>query len=162
MDGKALFIVDVQEGGMTSELRRLAASIETLQERYCSIFVFRFVNVPASPWDKWLNWRRFREDKETALAFKPVQGAYLYDKGTYTCLSPDVLNKLEKDRVSEVHIAGLRTENCVLKTAVDLFETNKFRPVILARYCGSPHRNLHDAALDILEKFIGKDQIVYD
>lgn len=163
MEHTALFIIDLQEGQLVETLKPLVRRIEALQSRYAHLAVFSLINEPDSPWVRWLHWTRFQKGSpESKLAFAPLKHAVFFEKRRYSCLHPDVLEWLKTNNIRDVHLCGVRTENCVLKTAVDLFETNQFRPVILADYCGSVHTDLHDAALKIIEKFIGKDQIIYD
>lgn len=68
---------------------------------------------------------------------------------------------LMKNDVKEVYIAGIDTDCCVLKTAIDIFERN-IRPIVLIDYCASNGGDeSHRSAIRVLERTIGKKQIVY-
>ncbi|MDD3370684.1 MAG: cysteine hydrolase, partial [Alphaproteobacteria bacterium] len=96
----------------------------------------------------------------TELAFDPAPHAEVYTKGVYSCLSEAFLQRLTQLGVKEVHLCGMDTNCCVLKTAVDLFERG-FRPVLLSKFCASHSGDAyHDMALKLLEKLIGPGQIV--
>ena len=47
----------------------------------------------------------------------------------------------------------------MLKTAVDLFEDGRFKPVVLSRYCASHQDNMHMKGLDVIGRLIGKHNI---
>ena len=163
MKNRALFIIDVQKGQIRPEQGELIAGVESLQDEFDLIAVFSILNPEGSPWRRWIKWGRFGpDDPGRELAFTPAPHAMLFDKPQYSALLPEVQGWLDENAVDEVHLCGVRTENCILATAVDLFQGGKMRPVVRASYCGSPYPELHDAGLKILEKFIGKDQIVYD
>jgi nicotinamidase-related amidase len=75
-------------------------------------------------------------------------------------MTPEFLNYVQTHGINRIYIAGIDTDNCVLKCAVDLFEAG-FVPVILADCCMS-HAGIeaHQAALKILPRFIGPAQII--
>ena len=106
---------------------------------------------------KLIGWERFAPDSEDVeLAFTPRKDAHLFDKSTYTCLTDDVLALLQDSAVGEVHVCGFATDNCVLKTAVDVFEAGII-PTVLAAACAS-HGGIeaHEAGLMLLKRFIGE------
>lgn len=146
---------------MNDHTRDLPARVEAVQSQYASVFVFRFVNLPGSPHREILKWDRFGpESEDTDLAFTPAPTAEVFFKGSYSCLSEDVVSRLCQLRVSEVHLCGMDTNACVLKTAVDLFEQG-FQPIVLSAACASHSgKEYHEAGLKLLAKFIGPDQVV--
>lgn len=53
-------------------------------------------------------------------------------------------------------MAGIDTDCCVMKTALDLFEIG-IKPIVLSHYCASTGgNNIHLAALDMLKRNIGE------
>jgi nicotinamidase-related amidase len=155
-----LFIIDVQHGFLNAHTAHVPALAEPLQARYAQVFVTRFVNPPGSPYRRIMGWRRFAPGSDdTGLAVRPAPHASVLDKSVYTCLAPALLEALRADNVEEVHLAGIATDNCVLKTAVDLFEAG-IRPVVLGWACASHAGPEHHAAgLMLLRRFIGAAQI---
>ena len=82
------------------------------------------------------------------------------DKQVYTCVTPAFLADLRDNGIEEVAICGIDTDACVSACAVDLFE-NGIRPVLLSDACAShAGAEYHEAALRILARLIGKNQIV--
>ena len=54
-------------------------------------------------------------------------------------------------------LAGMNTDSCVLKIAVDLFE-NGIIPIVLSNYCASNNgKESHEADLKCLSKFVEKN-----
>lgn len=161
MPNTALLIIDVQVGFVNDATRHIVPRIEALQKQYTHVYATRFINAEGSPYRKLLDWHRFYDSSaDVPLAFDPVDHAVIIDKNIYTCVDDAFLNDLRSKGVEEVAICGIDTDACVSACAVDLFE-NGFRPVLLAEACAShAGAEYHEAALRILTRLIGKDQIV--
>jgi len=156
-----LFIVDVQRGFLNRSTAHVPARVAALQDEYENILVTRFVNPPGSMHRRLIGWERFAPDSEdTALAFVPRRGVRSVEKSTYTCLVPEVESWLRAIGSSRVFLCGIATDNCVLKTAVDLFERD-IEPLVLVDACGSHGGpECHEAGLMLLRRFIGAGQLV--
>ena len=144
---KALLIIDVQKSSVTRT--DIASRIEKLQYDYDVVYVSRFTNLN-SPLLPLLNWSGYEDE---ALAFKPKKEAIIYTKTGYTSFLPEM-----KD-FDEIHICGFDTDACVYKTAMDLAELG-IRPVILKDYCFSANQEFHDIGIALLERNIGKSNII--
>ena len=145
---KALLIIDVQVSAVTKP--DLTAKIEDLQQKYDTVFVSIFKQkqsfLPRILAENWVGY-----DDET-LAFKPKEGAVVFEKGTYSSFLPEMKN------FDEIHLCGFDTDACVYKTALDLIEAN-VRPIVLKDYCFSENETYHQAGLKLLERNIGKQNI---
>ena len=159
-DNSALLIVDVQAGFVNDATKHIVSAVEALQSRYDRVYATRFINAQDSPHRNWIDWHRFGEDSpEIELAFSVGDDTVVVDKNTYTCVDDEFLSDLRKHKIEEVHICGIDTDACVLKSAVDLFEAG-IRPVVLANACAShAGQEFHEYALRILRRLIGKAQI---
>ena len=160
MAQQALLIIDVQRGFVTDATRHVVAAAEALQPRYQHVYATRFINPDESPFRRWLDWHRFSEDSpEIELALSLRSDAIVLDKHTYTAVTEQLLSDLQRNGISEVHICGIDTDGCVLKTAVDLFEAG-IRPLVLARSCASTAGpDFHEYGLRALARMIGAPQI---
>ena len=156
-----LILVDVQAGFVNAWTRAMPDRARRLQEQYGRVVATRFVNPEGSMHRRLLGWPRFApQSAEVDLAFAPAAHVRVIDKTAYTCLVPAVRALIEAEGIDEVHLAGIATDGCVLKTAVDLFEAG-IRPVVLAGACashGGP--DCHAAGLMLLRRFIGRAQVV--
>lgn len=156
-----LLIIDVQKGFINDWTAHIPAAVEALGPRYAPVFVTRFINPEGSAYRRLIHWERFAPGSEdTALAFTPPPGASVIEKSAYTCVDAYFRARLEAVDATEVHLAGIATDNCVLKCAVDLFEAG-YRPVVLAAACAShAGPDYHDWGLRILRRLIGVEQVI--
>ena len=158
-----LLIIDVQKGFITESTAHIPSIVETLAAQYQQVFATRFINPHDSAYRRLIHWERFAPGSEdTQLAFTPPPGTALIEKFTYSCIDAGFRARLEMMDAREVHLCGIATDNCVLKCAVDLFETG-YRPVVLAAACAShAGTDYHDWGLRILRRLIGSEQVVDD
>ena len=161
MVASCLFVIDVQKGFINDHTRHLPERIEALQATFGHVLATRFLNPEGSFHRGLIHWDRFAPGSEEAeLAIVPKDGAVRIDKTTYTCLVPEVRAWLVKNKITKVFLCGIATDNCVLKTAVDLFE-EKIIPVILSDCCGSHGGpDCHAAGLLLARRFIGTGQVI--
>ena len=85
---------------------------------------------------------------------------YVTEKSLYSACTDQGVELLNQLGVTEAYIAGIDTDCCVLKTALDLFERG-IRPIVLTHFCasnGGPES--HAAAITVLERNIGEPQII--
>ena len=157
----ALLIVDVQVGFVNDATRHILSKVEALQKQYAHVYATRFINAEGSPYRRLLDWHRFYDSSlDVPLAFEPVDGVVVIDKHIYTCVDDAFLEDLRSKGIEEVAICGIDTDACVSACAVDLFE-NGIRPILLSEACAShAGAEYHEAAIRILARLIGKDQIV--
>lgn len=160
MAAPGLLIVDVQQGFINAATRHVPPRVAALQDEYDRVYVTQFVNPADSPYRRWIDWQRFAPGSaDVQLAFSPRDDAVVIEKPIYSCVTPTFLDRLRNDRVDEVHLCGIATDNCVLTCAVDLFEAG-VRPVVLADFCASHGgADFHTWGLAILERLIGKAQV---
>ncbi len=155
-----LLVIDVQAGFINQWTRHIPEAVQSLQDRFETVFASRFENPPDSPFRKWKGLARFAPGMpETALAFAPCADAHVFAKSGYSAASDEII-VAAKEADSPVHLCGIATDNCVLATAIDLFEQG-VRPIVIADLCashGGPE--YHEAGLLLLKRLLGEAQIV--
>lgn len=155
---RLLLIVDCQNGFVSDCTRHVLDRIVQLLKGnlYNHVAFTRFLNYPDSPWIRNLQWHRLMDGNETALAPELSTWAeVVFNKNTYTAVNDSFLQFLKDRQINQVDIAGIDTDCCVLKTAVDLFEAG-VKPRVLAHYCASNGGEVsHQAALTVLSRLIG-------
>lgn len=158
---RALLIIDVQNGFVTEHSQHVVPAVEALCQRadYQFVAASQHINHPKSALWNWLSWQKCRrEDKhDIALAFTPLEHVYVYEKDTYSALTPKLCDEFKKRGITHVDICGIDTEACVLATALALFDQGMFKPSILPHACGS-HAcpQTHTQAVQIIETLVGK------
>lgn len=160
-----LIVVDVQNGFLNEFTMPVVPAITHLLDTVAfqhRVFT-RFHNTPASNYEKLMNWTRFRSLQDTAIPKGLAEYAsVIIDKDIYTSCVPEFLTFLQVHSISRCFVCGIDTDVCVLKTAVDLFEA-QYEPYVLADLCASHGgHKFHQAALEILPRLIGRNQIVTD
>ncbi len=127
------------------------------------ILFTRFVNSPDSPYHRILNWHECQEGPDTELAPGLVEQAdptRIFVKQGHTGLPEGLKSQLKEDGVTRVAVAGIDTDMCVLKTAMDLFDLS-IEPIVLVDCCAST-AGLQAApcpGLAILSRNIGAQQL---
>lgn len=160
---KALIIIDLQKGFInkfTQKLpRRIRNFIKRYVEDYALVLFTQFKNHSGSNFVKNLNYRRFMESKQNGLVgeikeFTSKENVFVKD--TYgSFVDNGVSNILRKNKIGEVDLAGIDTENCVLTFARDAFDRG-YKVNVLKQLCASHSSpRLHRAALEIIKYNIG-------
>ena len=97
---------------------------------------------------------------EAELAVAPRPDAEIAVKHGYSAATEALLASLRTAGAREVALSGIATDNCVLMTAVGLFEAG-VRPLVLADYCAShAGAEYHRAGLMLIERLVGEGQVV--
>ncbi|MGE0651600.1 MAG: cysteine hydrolase family protein [Alphaproteobacteria bacterium] len=155
-----LIIIDVQRGFINPATAHVPARVEALQGRYGTIVATRFVNPEGSAHRRLIGWARFAPGSDdTALAFTARADARIVEKHVYSCLTDEVRSLINAAGAGEVHLCGIATDNCVLASAIALFEAG-YTPVVLGDACAShAGSDCHDWGLRILRRLIGAKQV---
>lgn len=89
-----------------------------------------------------------------------TSGYLVIVKRSYTAYTNEIRKYIKNNNVGEVYLCGIDTDQCVLKTAVDMFEDN-INVKVLSEYSMSHSgKNYHEYALKMLKKFIEKDNVL--
>ena len=159
-----LLVVDVQWGFINEFTQHIPARVSRLIETgdYAPVLFTRFVNSPASPYQRLLGWHGCTTPGETALVEELAR--FADDERVFTKLGkagmPDELSaRLCAERVRQISVVGIDTDMCLLKTAMDIFDLG-IEPIILVDCCASTAGlQAHLAGLAILSRNIGPHQL---
>lgn len=162
---KCLLVIDVQNGFVSSRTAAVVPQIEQLMEKFKDELIIstQFVNLDDSGFTRIMHWKRLKQSPEIDLIEGVAKrSTYTIVKTTYTACNTEIMKLLHDNQIEEAYIAGIDTDCCVLKTAIDLFELG-IRPIVLTKYCASNGgESSHLAAIKVLERTIGRDQIKSD
>ena len=134
--------------------------IEKEGRKYDLILFTQYKNHPKSNFVKQFGSRRFINKNEYDIVDELkdfVNKNNLFIKDTYgSFVGKKLPEVLKKNKIGEVHLLGIDTENCVLTFARDAFDRG-YRVVVLKSLCRS-HSNpkLHKAALEIIKENVGE------
>ena len=164
LNNAVLVVVDLQIGFLNENSKAVLPAVTTLVE-FCtrhgipSIFT-KFVNQPNSPYERLIGWKAVREAPETDLhrSISDRPGVVI-EKHFYSACTSEFDDLVRINNWRNILICGVSTESCVLKTAVDTFESG-LRPTVIREACASDLGNgMHQKGLEIMEVLIGKKQI---
>lgn len=159
-----LLVVDVQNGFVNEHTRHIIESVNRLigafSDRDQPVALTRFVNRPGSGYERWIGWTRFMQAPENDLfADMDAGAAPVFIKHGYTAFTPEFERHVSEQRVERLVLCGIATDGCVLKSAVDAFERG-IEPLVVTDACAShAGRELHEAGLLLLGRFIGTRQL---
>jgi len=164
-ENPVLVVIDMQNGFLEEKSRHVIPNVVALatecQQRSIPIVFTRFHNRDGSPYESLIGWRRMRTEIETNITEElTVLSGQIIDKDFYSAFTTDFEQLLNENGWKTLILCGVDTESCVMKTAVDAFERNLTPVVISDASASNAGVEVHNAGLMILERFIGKDQIV--
>lgn len=160
---KALVIIDIQKGFINKLTKKIPSRIKNFifknKGKYDLIIFTKYMNYKDSNFVKNLNWKGFMNDKQTAIVDELkefINNKNLYKKYTYgSFVDNKLLKYLKKNKIKQVELAGIDTENCVLTFAKDAFDRG-FKVVVFKNLSAShSDLHLHKSALKIIEENIG-------
>jgi nicotinamidase-related amidase len=124
----------------------------------------RFINENGSPFQKILGWHRLTNAPETDIVpelqeFVPGAVAVI-DKPIYSLFTSEGRGLVLARGWSSLVMVGIATESCVLKTAVDAFESGITPWIIEDASYSHAGEEAHQAGLLVARRFIGANQVV--
>jgi nicotinamidase-related amidase len=159
-----LLVVDVQLGFLNPFTRHIPGRIVRLIERgeHDPILFTSFVNKADGPYRRFLDWHECAGEPDTLLAPELERFAEpdrVFAKPGYAGLSDELAQHLQERGYDQIVLAGIDTDMCVLKVAMDVFDLG-IRPIILVDCCASTSGlQSHLAGLAVLARNIGADQL---
>ena len=156
-----LLVIDLQNAFINQNTEKVPSKIEETiaSNQYDDVAFTRFVNYEDSLYIKKLNWRGClsEEDKTIVINTKDYQ---VFDKSIYSSVTKELIEYIHKNQITEIHLCGINTDCCVLKTALDLFELG-YNVYVLENLCGSTYgMERHNQAIDILKRNIGEKYVI--
>jgi nicotinamidase-related amidase len=161
---RPLLVVDVQKGFINDFTRHIPPRIANLIERggFEPILFTRFINSEGSAYRRLLDWHECGESPEIDLAdeVSPFSDpALTFSRPGYAGISDELAAYLKAHEIEEIAIAGIDTDMCVLKVAMDAFD-HGIKPVVFADCCASTSGlQSHFAGLAVLARNIGANQL---
>ena len=159
-----LVLVDIQEGFLNHYtkpiLDKLKILIEEHGDEFDHIVATRFINYTGSPFTRLMNWNDLMDEQSIKLdTYVESISERVFDKKLYTCFNSEFKEYLEKNEIDKLFFAGIDTDCCVLKSAVDCFENNIYVEVILNVCASTGGPRSDDAAKLVLERLIGANNL---
>lgn len=158
---KMLLVIDLQKSFINPNTEFLISKIDSLVNSgsYDLVVFTKFINDNDSMWVKKLNYKGCISLEDRKIMINTKDNIVL-EKSLYTAYSDNLINLINLFKIDEVHLCGIDTECCVLKTAFDLFE-NGYNIKVLKDYSACTHgKESNKNALDIIARNIGKSNVI--
>lgn len=163
-----LILVDMQNGFTEHpQTKNLSKKIKNMLSLnlFDEVVATYFMNYNNSIYKQLMNWERLKSNEDRAIVSELQP--YIdkdFPKNLYSCVSPNFIQMLCQlnDGIypTKLFIAGVDTDSCVLKMAVDLFENN-IRPIVFTSYCYSNGgEEYHKSGIMCMKRLIGDKQLV--
>lgn len=159
-----LIVVDVQQCFLNEYTHHIPGRVVRLIRSgdYDPVLFTRFVNVPHSPYRRILDWHGCEGDAGIRLAPELesfAASARVFVKPGYAGISEELGETLRESGWEQVVLAGIDTDMCVLKVALDVFDLG-IKPIVLVDCCASTAGlQAHFAGLAVLSRNIGAKQL---
>lgn len=166
----ALIVVDAQVGFVTEHSAHVLPPLARLVEGWHAagglVVLTRFVNQAGSPYVRLIGWTAMMPgDPQNELhpAIRRVVNPaadVIVDKNGYSALTPEVRLLLGARGITDVVVAGLDTESCVLATVLAGFEGGRTPWLVVDASASHAGAAEHQAGLLVARRFIGRGQLV--
>lgn len=149
----------------TDDTRAIIPRIQGLADAWAKkdwpIVASRFINIQGSNWERLRDWHDMQSGPATNIVPDlTLQTSYIFKKGTYSAWSDEVSAVCAAHSVQQIVIVGVDTNECVLATAIDIFDAG-LTPIVVKDCCASSGgKQSHDMGIALLSALIGPRQIV--
>jgi nicotinamidase-related amidase len=153
-------IVDVQRGFVVAHTaptaQALAGYLDRERERYAIVIATRFVNRTGSLYETERDWHAMMSGEEVELLAEVARAADVVISKHGLAPDPEALvPALRRQEVQWVDLCGFDTDQCVLATALLLWD-RAIVPRVLAELCSSSGGpEMHESGLAIIRRAIG-------
>ena len=162
---RALVIVDVQSGFVVPHTAPTAPAIAGFlrgeRHRYDIVIATRFVNLPGSLYETERDWHEMMSGNELELLPEVARAAdVVISKHGLAPDHEEIIPALRGRAVQMADLCGFDTDQCVLATALLLWDA-AIVPRVLAELCSSSGGpDMHQAGLAIARRAIGDRNVV--
>ncbi len=156
-----LVVIDLEKDFVNEYTEKFVSKIDNLikSDKFDDVVFTKFVNNNDSIFYKKLKYRGCMNEDGSSIVVD-TSNYKVFEKDGYTCLNEEFKKYLIDNKIDKIYLCGFDSSACVLKSAVDLFENN-YNVYVLKDYCMS-HEGVyyHEAAIKMLEIFIGSDYVI--
>lgn len=156
-----LLVVDLQRGFLNQNTERVLNVInEAKRLLHYEICVYtKFFNSQKSSFTQILNWTKFQSGYEQELVLPVEDKDIVLSKNSYSAVTVDLKELIEKGQFDNVYLCGVDTDSCVLATAFELFDLGINPAIIIDACASSGGDSCHAAAELIMRRSFGNDNV---
>ena len=160
-----LIMVDVQRQFILPQTEAILPGILSILDRFETIVATRLQaleNGPIHRFKQWLPapWDSPGSQLALDLSARDPDKTRVFDKSFFSAFTPEVREWLAPLGLTEIHLCGMDSDMCVMRTATDIMECG-YRPVLLWDLCASTGgASRHEHTLIQYKRLIGKNQVL--
>lgn len=159
---KLLVAIDMQKGFESEDSKAIKDQFNKSFSFFDNVCFTMFENKKNSLFETKLNWIDLQNDTEKELMDDldvPETSEFVWHS-TYTVYNDELKALIAKVKPTEIFLAGLFTDMCLMKTAIDMFDDN-ITPYIIKDLSVSSHGEIaHNVVFETLKMAIGDDRII--
>jgi Amidases related to nicotinamidase len=158
-----LLLIDIQNGFVSDKTKQILPRVKRLikEGNFDHVIATRFVNQKGSPYVRFMGWEKLMLDEETKLIdFIDENVEKVFKKSIYSAVSTGLLKFAKDNSIDTFYIAGIDTDCCILKTAVDMFEKNIDFKVLLHYSASNGGRKSFNASVTVMNRLVGGSRLI--
>lgn len=158
---ECLLIIDLQRGFINDYTEHIVPRIEQIRNCFLpeNCVFTKFVNSYGSLFVNKLSWTKLinRDEQEIVL---PNEENPVIIKYSYSAVTNELKTYLKKKRFSNIYLAGVDIDSCVMATAFDLFDLG-IMPIFINDCCSSTGgKEMEESAYQIINRSFGEINVV--
>ncbi|MED7789302.1 isochorismatase family protein [Francisella sp. 19X1-34] len=159
---KLLIIVDMQKGFDYINPNSLAKTFNNISKTFDDVCFAMFENQLESLFETKLKWKDFQNEEDKSLINDidvPEKAKFIWHS-TYTVYTKELKELISKLNNPEIYIAGLFSNVCLIKLAMDMFDDGIVPYIIKDLSRSNSTDGVHDVAFATMKMAIGPDRII--
>jgi Amidases related to nicotinamidase len=158
-----LLLIDVQNGFVSDKTKHILPRMRRLikEGNFDHVVATRFVNQKDGPYVRFMGWEKLMSEEETKLIdFVDKSAEKVFKKSIYSAVNAGLLKFAKDNSIDTFYLAGIDTDCCILKTAVDMFEKNMDFKVLLNYSASNGGRKSFNASVTVMNRLVGGDRLI--
>ena len=159
---KLLIIIDMQKGFGFDGSIAIANKFNKYSCNFDHVCFAMFKNRKKSLFETHLKWVDFQneEDRKLLDSLDVPENAHFITHHNYTVYNDESKLLIRELAPTEIYLAGLFSDVCLLKTSMDMFD-DEVVPYIIKDLSASPHGDAaHNVAFTTMKEAIGEDRVI--
>ncbi|WP_150468392.1 isochorismatase family protein [Francisella sp. SYW-9] len=159
---KLLIIVDMQKGFDDINPNNMVKTFNNISETFDDICFAMFENQQGSLFETKLKWRNFQNEEDRSLINGidvPERAKFIWHS-TYTVYTKELKQLILKLNNPDIYIAGLFSNVCLIKLAMDMFDDGIVPYIIKDLSRSNSIDGVHNVAFATMKMAIGPDRII--
>lgn len=158
----ALLIIDVQRGFINEHTKEIPSLVEQEQANYDLVWAARLEYADDSPFISIRKQSGFTDtDNPEELAFTPSPNVKTIIKHGYSAVTGELIDDLRTNSITQLDLMGVDTDQCVLATALALFDMGVTPKIIVDRCASTGGLSAHDAGVIVMRRALGNQNMIY-